>query len=208
MNLTLKRSLFNPFEFISDYKALLIGLAAMLLTAVAGYFNSVHLDGPIDLHIGMEAPFHIYLIEAALDWLVLSLLLYAAGLLVSSSSIRFIDILGMQSMARWPLLIAVLSSFLAPMDDLNKYIEWKLLQSGEPVELGAGAMIMIALSMIITLACIVWMIALMYKAYSISCNIKGAKAIITFIIALLLSTVLVKLALSYVFDAVILPGKV
>jgi hypothetical protein len=36
------------------------------------------------------------------------------------------------------------------------------------------------------------MVALMYKAYTVSCNIKGSKAIITFIISLIGAEVLSK----------------
>lgn len=205
MNITLKRSLFNPFEFISDYKALLIGVTAILLTGVAGYFNSVHLDGPIDLHIGSPAPMYIFIMEGIADWLVLSLLLYVMGLMVSSTSIRFIDIIGTQSMARWPMLIAVLSSFIAPVEDFGKYIEWKFLHTGEPVAISTMGMVLVTVHIVLVLACVVWMVALMYKAYSISCNIKGAKAIITFIIALLISEVAIKLMLSFIFNRTILP---
>ena len=40
---------------------------------------------------------------------------------------------------------------------------------------------------------IIWMVALMYKAYAVSCNVKGAKAIGTFIASLILAKVVSKI---------------
>jgi len=39
-----------------------------------------------------------------------------------------------------------------------------------------------------------WMVALMYKSYSVSCNVRGGKAIGTFIAGLLLAEILSKIA--------------
>ena len=46
--------------------------------------------------------------------------------------------------------------------------------------------------MIVTLSMIIWMVVLMYRAYCVSCNIKGPKAIGTFIAALIVGEVLSK----------------
>ena len=42
-----------------------------------------------------------------------------------------------------------------------------------------------------------WEVALMYKSYSVSCNVKGGKAIGTFIAGLLLAEILSKSALYW-----------
>jgi hypothetical protein len=44
----------------------------------------------------------------------------------------------------------------------------------------------------VAIAMIVWMVALMYRAYSVSCNIKGARAVITFIVSIVGAEVLSK----------------
>ena len=49
---------------------------------------------------------------------------------------------------------------------------------------------MFAFGLIVSLLMIIWMVALMYLAYTVSCNAKGAKAIVTFIIALIIAAVL------------------
>ena len=49
-----------------------------------------------------------------------------------------------------------------------------------------------AFAVIVIILMAVWMVALMYRAYAVSCNIKGAKAIITFIVSLIGAEVLSK----------------
>ena len=46
---------------------------------------------------------------------------------------------------------------------------------------------------LVILAGIIWMVALMWKAFSISCNIKGGRAIALFIVAVLIGEVVSKL---------------
>lgn len=48
--------LFNPFKFIAGNKALVLGVAAMLITAIVCLFEKTHLDGIIDVHEGRVTP--------------------------------------------------------------------------------------------------------------------------------------------------------
>jgi len=48
------------------------------------------------------------------------------------------------------------------------------------------------IAMIITFLMIIWMVVLMYKAYAVSCNVKGPKAIATFIASLILAETISK----------------
>ncbi len=46
------------------------------------------------------------------------------------------------------------------------------------------------------LVMLVWMVVLMYRAYSVSCNLKGLMTIVTFIISLIGAEIMVKMALA------------
>ena len=46
----------------------------------------------------------------------------------------------------------------------------------------------------------IWMIALMYKAYTVSCNVKGAKVVTTFILSLILAEILSKVLILALFS--------
>ena len=58
----------------------------------------------------------------------------------------------------------------------------------------ADAVIFFASSLAIVI-CTIWMCVLMYQSFSICCNVRGKKAISTFIAALLLAEVLSKIAI-------------
>lgn len=47
----------------------------------------------------------------------------------------------------------------------------------------------------------VFMVALMYRAYSLCCNLKGLRAAITFIIGLLVAELISKLALLHILTS-------
>jgi hypothetical protein len=49
--------------------------------------------------------------------------------------------------------------------------------------------------MVVVVIMVVWTAALMYRAYAVSCNIKGARAVVTFIVSLIGAEVLSKVAI-------------
>jgi hypothetical protein len=46
----------------------------------------------------------------------------------------------------------------------------------------------------------IWMIALMYNAYTVSCHLKGARAVISFIVALLVAEIVSKVILIFLLS--------
>ena len=53
----------------------------------------------------------------------------------------------------------------------------------------------VVLVSIVILAMVIWMIVLMYRAFAVSCNVRGAKAIWTFIGTLILAEIVSKVAI-------------
>ncbi|MND07029.1 hypothetical protein D3C83_287800 [compost metagenome] len=45
---------------------------------------------------------------------------------------------------------------------------------------------------LIAIVCAVWAIILMYRAFSVSCNLRGPRAVIPFIVAMLLAEIATK----------------
>jgi hypothetical protein len=182
----MKTWLFNPFKFIAGNKALMLGIGAMLFTAIACLLEKMHLDGLIDAHEGRETAWYFYFIEPIIDWLCLVLPLYIFGRLLSASSIRFVDVAGTSALARYPMFFVVLLSLLAPKDmsDPQKFIA--TIQANPALE---ARLIGIAL---LVLPFAVWTVALMYNAYSTSVNLKGPKAAWSFIASFIIAEVLSK----------------
>jgi hypothetical protein len=195
----MKKWLFNPFEIIAGGLSLLIGFIVVIVTAIAAYFTHTHLDGVIDLHIGHEINFSECISEGLIDWLTLSLLLYISGLIFSKSRIRIIDVFGTQGMARFPFLLAVIFSFFLLNDHVLKFIEYKFLKMGPVAELSTIDVMLFILGTFITILCLIWMIVLMYRSYSVSCNVKGNKGLFSFTGCLIIAEIFSKLFINLIF---------
>ncbi len=190
----LNQWLFNPFRFIAGYKALLLGLAIILISTLVGSRNNVHFDGVLDVHLGLESPMWFYFAEGIINWMALAIPLFFFGLIVSPSSFRLIDVFGTQALARWPSLITALVMLPGANQRFGEYLMHKFTQTTPAVTVNPADAIVFVLAVIVAVVMVIWMVALMYRAYAVSCNIKSAKAIITFIASLIGAEVLSKFA--------------
>lgn len=175
----MRKWLTQPFHYIAGWQSLAVGWCFMLLTAVVGYFSHCHFDGAIDVHVGKKLPLVVHLLEPAVGWAIVTACMYGAGRLVSPSAIRLVDVAGTLALARWPMLLAALVAFginvPAPTNDPQA-----VLQAITPATILFGLLLV---------GCTIYMIALFYKAFVVSCNAKGGIAIIAFVVALLLAEV-------------------
>lgn len=173
----MKTYLFKPFLRIAGLQSLLLGFFVMALTAIISVWSHCHFDGAVDVHIGAQTSLWFYFIEPLIDWLCLFVFLFIAGKFAAASRIRLIDVAGTVALARWPMIIVALLAFIT----LN-----------EPVNINDIKTSQIVFGMA-TLVFAIWMIALLYNAYTVSCNAKGSKAIVSFIIAIVLAESVSKL---------------
>jgi hypothetical protein len=168
--------IFNPFKYIAGLKALIIGWAIMLATACVAFLSKTHFDGVIDVHCGLIISLPWYILEQLIAWTSAVIIFYMAGLIFSGSSIRFIDVAGTMALARWPASFVALINFAMPhVNNIH--------------DISAGFIITALAGLIF----VIWMIALMYHAFTVSCNMKGSKATIVFIGALLVAEVFSKI---------------
>jgi hypothetical protein len=174
----MKQLLFDPFIRLAGGHSLLAGLFTLLLTGLIGYYGPAHFDGVLDTHQGMPMSLWFFLAEQLINWLSLTLCLYIAGLICAQSRPRLIDIAGTQAFARWPMIFTALVFLLPiPMPDIHH------LDDISPL---------FWLSTLVDILILIWVIALMYRAYVTAAHVKGTKAVISFIIALLLAEVISK----------------
>jgi hypothetical protein len=185
----MKKWLFNPFIRIAGTRALIMGLLMMAITAVVCYYSTTHFDGVIDAHTGRATRMYVYFIEPLVDWGLVTLLFYIAGKIFSRSSIRFIDVAGTQALARWVMLFTAAIGFFVVAPDTAHGVD-ELVKSIQP------SMIIIGL---VEMVFAIWMIALMYNAFTISCNLKGGKAIGIFIVTLLAAEILSSFVLHQLY---------
>jgi hypothetical protein len=163
----MKKWLFNPFRYIAGWTAFFWGWGIMLLTAVVAYYSETHFDGAIDAHTGASFPFWLSLAEPLIDWGSVVLFFAIGGWLITTR-FRLIDLAGTAALARAPLVFCAVIGFVIPPFTGIKNIGPATILLGLP-EAGFS----------------IWMIALLYQGFTISCNIKGGKAVAAFIIALI-----------------------
>ncbi len=199
-NLEMKRGgavsrwLFNPFYYIAGGKALMIGIAVMLITGLLANFGGSRFNGLIDFHFGLPAPpLWINVAEILISWLIFSCLLLISGKIVSKSRVRSVDVFGTQALARTPYLLASLVAFIPAA---NRFAQ-KLASDPTAILRFSPDMVLFILILIFTILMTVWMIVLMYRAFSISCNVVGKAAIPVFIAALIIGEILSLVALHY-----------
>jgi len=191
MNKT-RQLLTNPFVTIAGAKALIYGLAALVLTSITGYFWQTRFDGVLDIHFGIQHPYHIYLFDLVISYVTLALVLYLAGLIFSRSGIRMIDVAGTVALARAPLLLAPLANTFSHSEAISEYM-LGMLAGDEiaPPEFWQSALF--GLSTLIIIALTIYVIILTYRAFSISVNLKGNRAVLIFIMGILVSEVVSKI---------------
>ncbi len=192
----LRTWLFNPFYYVAGVKALAIGLVIIVAASLLGAVSNSHFDGILDFHTGLNAPVWAFVVEGLIDWLCLSVFLYIAGLILVGFRARAIDLFGTQALARWPSIGMPIIALFPGFQETTKAI------AANPTAISSlppGQIAVLIVVTLMTLPFIVWMVALMYRAYAVSCNIKGAKAIVSFIIALILSEIVSKAAIVILF---------
>jgi hypothetical protein len=182
--------LFNPFFYIAGAQALMLGIVAILLTALIGSFGNAHFDGVLDTHVGAAAPMWVFFAEGLIDWLCLTLVLWVCGKIISKTMFRAVDIIGTQALARWPALFI---SLLALPPAFQKFSTELLaqIQKGD-FNFNVQHLSIFLMLVVAMLPFIVWMVRLMYKSFSVSCNVSGGKAIGTFVIGLFVAEILSK----------------
>ncbi|OHB60192.1 MAG: hypothetical protein A2167_05975 [Planctomycetes bacterium RBG_13_46_10] len=196
---TLTQWLFNPFQFIAGGSSLLLGVLIILITAYIGSLSNTHFDGVLDVHLGKDVPLWLFLAEVLIDWLCLSIVLLITAFIVSQSSFRIIDIFGTQALARAPYLLAALLALPKGAARFGEYLTAKAMNKPVTVELQNTDVLFFAVMTIVTLLMLIWMVVLMYRAYSVSCNLKGRKALISFVVSLVLAEALSKIAIWQLF---------
>jgi len=169
--------IFNPFTKIAGGKALSIGAFFALMTLAISYFSHSAFDGVIDSHVIPFISIWPYIAFYIISWLCIALFLGLAGLVFSKTRFRWIDILGTTLLSRAPLLLVSIAGFAIP------YIDKDQLRDITQIPFSAGFFIASFFSLI----CIIWTVALYYNSYRVCINIKGAKAVWTFIMALILA---------------------
>ncbi len=198
--------LFQPFVRVAGAASLALGLAAILLAGLIGAGQGLHFDGVLDAHVGRKLPLWFSLAEGLIDWLSLALVLYVVGRLISRTAFRAVDLFGTQALARWPTVIVSLVCLAPGFHRFsNQLLKSVQKMTADPTKLALPAFgmdtVVFGFVTMLMLACTVWMVALMWKSFSYCCNVRGGKAVASFVIGLLIAEVLSKVGIVQLLKA-------
>lgn len=186
------QKLFNPFVQIAGSKSLLIGLLFLLLSSTLAAFFNTRFDGILDAHYTKDQSFYLSYLDNLINISVITLIFYGFGSLLTKSRTRFIDILGTSTLARFPLFVIPLFN----IQNQSGLIGEKIIQSitkPNDIQLTQFEWIYLIISGIVSLLLIIWYIVLMFSAYKISTNLKGANLIVSFILGLIIAEIVSKI---------------
>ena len=176
--------LFNPFHFLAGGQALAGGLVCIALTAWLGGIFDYRFTGVISFQRTAPAPLWHAMAQGIIAWVIPSALLYIGGRLISRSRVRPIDVFGTQALARVPGLLIALIVVSPPFRDLTTSLITQGISHLSIVQLAILSSVGIVLILLL-----VWMVLLMYRAFAVSCNVAGGRAIAVFIVAIALGEV-------------------
>jgi hypothetical protein len=193
--------LINPFNYISGWSALLLGVVALLLMSLISTFTYTHLDGVLDVHYGSSGEFVVFLRENLLSWAALMSMFGLFGLAISGRTFRFLDMAAYTAMMRLPLIIAVLLPFVFDGSTVADYLIYNILNLGEPVSVSSMQVVGFIVMVFLTIIVVFWSLIWGYFAFKILFNISGVKAAALYFMAILLAEALVKVAIYVFFGA-------
>ncbi len=172
-----RKLLYNPFIIIAGLKSLIIGFAGLLLTSFLAFKTGTHFNGLLNIDFAKDSELWVYSLENISHWIISSIIFYSAGSLLSNSRIRIIDILGTVLFSRLPL-------FITPLIRIIPFFQSFMVHS-------LAMYVLIGIYII----SVIWTIILLVSAFKVSCNLKGEKLIISFIVSMILAEGLTKLLL-------------
>ena len=174
--------LFNPFRYIAGYAGFLLGIGIIFLLSFVSWITGTHQFGVLRFRLASDTTFLYFLFDHFIHWILVSTFLYLAGLIFSSSKIRWIDIAGTSAISRAPLVLFPLIRLIPYFQSfITRYsIHFLLLTS-------------------IHIIIVIWSIALLYNAFRISCNLVRQKSAMAFIICILLAEIITQLFIFLVY---------
>jgi hypothetical protein len=176
--------LFQPFERYSERSLVAVGLLCAVSAVFAGAYFDVRFDGVLDLHFVPGSSVKDLSVDLATGFITLFVFLFA-------------DILAAVLVAKIPMYLPMLLNAGGRITAAGEKIVEQTVER-QPLSLDALSMTLLVLSIILVLLFLVWSVALLYNGYKTAAHAKGAKAIVLFIMALLLAEIASKIVLYYI----------
>lgn len=185
--------IFNPFERVAGFPALLSGWGFMLLTAGLAIPSGLRFDGVLDAHFYPGSEWWRPFADQAVNWLVLVVVFTLAALLFGRSKFRLVDVAGTLALARAPMLLASLAGLPGVVSSF--FIETPRLDTNTLLTMPAF-WITVVLALLMIWAT-VWSAILIFNAWSITANVKGTRAGVVYAFGLAVAEIGSKILIAH-----------
>jgi len=179
--------LYNPFERIAGWKAFLIGSIIVCISVLIAYGGNQYYQGAMNIRLVSDANLGYAFLSQAISLLCMVMLFFISGL-IFSRGVRFQDVLGTVTLARYPYIIPAFFGYIMNFDSINN-ITMSILSGNLAGNM--DTIILLTVIGFVMLIILVWYIALLWNAFRISTGIKGWKGIIIFIAVIILTDIIV-----------------
>lgn len=190
----MKTQLFNPFKLYSEQQLFSVGMVLTVLLILISYVTNTYFYGLFKIHYAQELSLSTALFEAVTIAFFYVIVLYALGKWLNAKT-RLIDIINIALIVKIPLLL------LAPLN-INHWAHRQtenLLQSvSDPYNLQftTDLSIFLAITSILAIATLVWVVILLYNGFKIATNFKGTKHTLLFIAAVICIEIAIRFVLK------------
>lgn len=195
MKSNLLERLVNPFIWIAGMKALICGLAGMLISTWMSWMSGYHYHGLLHFGPAPNPAWWCYLAEHLIIWLIPVILFYLGGLIFTRSRIRMIDVLGTVLFAQLPLLVMNVINMLPAMRVMNQMDENMSVDAMMSQPDFMLAMILSFVGLPFLIITLVWM----FNAAKVSCNLKGWKLWVTALVGIIGGDVLCRIVIGWMY---------
>lgn len=182
------RLLLNPFEKYQEKTLFIFGILIAVAGSAAAYLSSGRYDGAIDFHLAENVQWQEPFTDNAINIFSLSLFVFIAARVVNTKT-RIIDILNVVLIARIPLYLLTLSNIGGFMTRITKNID---PAHPEKIMADVPGLIILLVFAAISIALLVWFIALLYNGFKTACNARQAIHNLYFALAIIAAEVLSK----------------
>lgn len=171
----------RPFEKIAGWQSLGWGLTGIAVSTLLSYISKYHYHGLLHFSSLPNDAWWVFVIEHLAVWIVPALLFWLGGILFSKSRIRPIDVFGTVAFAQLPLLGMNLYELTPVMQRLTRY---DVNRSVSEI-MNDTRFLKDSLFSLVGIIFLVWALIWMFNALKVSCNLKGAKLGIWYVVAVL-----------------------
>ncbi|MDR2917080.1 MAG: hypothetical protein LBV74_19990 [Tannerella sp.] len=185
----------NPFKKIAGFQALSWGFAGLIISTILSMATGYHYHNLLHYGPAPNSAWWCFAAEHLIVWLVPAILFYCSAICFSKSKVRIIDVFGTMLFAQIPFIFMNLFAFIPAVQKLiNMDMNIPVEQIAKQPEFIIGSMI-ILVSCIFLIMTLIWM----FQALRVSCNLKGSRLVVTYIVGIITSNILSGLIIKQLY---------